>query len=75
VRNASTDHEGRQFWVAPAERVDVERFVVHAHDCPLHFLELQAAIHGQLELGLSIGKLIAGKLIKADWRLGWVSAH
>jgi hypothetical protein len=48
---SSTDHEGRQFWVVAAEREDAGRFFVHAHDMPTAFLELQAAIHGQLELG------------------------
>jgi len=29
----STDHEGRQFWVAAAEREDAGRFIVHANGC------------------------------------------
>jgi hypothetical protein len=33
-----------------AEREDAERFIVHAHDMSIAFLELQAAINGQLEL-------------------------
>jgi hypothetical protein len=48
---SSTDHEGRQFWVGAAERENAGRFIVHAHDMPTAFLELQAAIHGHLELG------------------------
>jgi hypothetical protein len=48
---SSTDHEGRQFWVVAAEREDAGRFIVHAHHMPTAFVELQAAIHRQLELG------------------------
>ena len=48
---SSTDHEGRQFWIVAAERDDAGRFIVQAHDMRTAFLELQAAIHGQLELG------------------------
>jgi hypothetical protein len=48
---SSTDHVGRQFWVVAAEREDAGRFIVHVHDMFTAFLELQAAIHGQLELG------------------------
>ena len=36
-----TDHEGRQFWVAAAEREGAGRFIVHAHDMPTPFLEKQ----------------------------------
>jgi hypothetical protein len=32
------------------KRDDDGRFIVHAHDMPAAFLELQAAIHDQLEL-------------------------
>jgi hypothetical protein len=48
---SSTNHEGRQFWVVAAEREDAGRFIVHTHELRTAFLELQAAIHGQLELG------------------------
>ena len=48
---SSTDHEGRQFWVVTAEREDGGRFVVHAHDMPTAFLELQAAIRREFEVG------------------------
>jgi hypothetical protein len=48
---SSTDQEGRQFWVAAAEREDAGRFIVHADEMITAFLELQAAIHRQLELG------------------------
>ena len=44
-------NKGRQFWVVAAERSDAGRFIVHAHNMPTAFLELQTAIHGQLELG------------------------
>jgi hypothetical protein len=44
---SSTGQDGRQFWVVAAEREDAGRFIVHAHDMPTAFLELQAAIHGQ----------------------------
>jgi hypothetical protein len=47
---SSTDHEGRQFWVVAAEREDARRFIVHADNMPIALSELQAAIHGQLEL-------------------------
>jgi hypothetical protein len=47
---SSTDHEGGQFWVVAAERSDAGRFIVHSHDMPTAFLELQAAIHRQFEL-------------------------
>jgi hypothetical protein len=45
---SSTDHEGRQFWVVAAEREDAGRFIVHADEMLTAFLELQAAIHRQL---------------------------
>jgi hypothetical protein len=48
---SSTDHEGRQFWLVAAELENAGRFIVHAHEMPTAFLELQAAIHRQLELG------------------------
>jgi hypothetical protein len=48
---SSTDHEGRQFWVAAAEREDAGRFIVHADDMPTAFSELEAAIHRQIKLG------------------------
>jgi hypothetical protein len=41
----------RQFWVVAAELENAGRFIVHAHEMPTAFLELQAAIHRQLELG------------------------
>ncbi len=47
---SSTD-QGRKFWVAAAEREDAGRFIVHAHDMAAALLELQAAVHNQLELG------------------------
>jgi hypothetical protein len=46
---SSTDHEGRQFWVAAAERDDAGRFIVHADEMRTAFLELQAGIHGRFE--------------------------
>jgi hypothetical protein len=46
---SSTDHEGRQFWVAAAEREDAGRFIVHADEMRTAFLELQAAIHRRFE--------------------------
>jgi hypothetical protein len=39
-----TDHKGRQFWVAAAEREGAGRFIVHADDMPTAFMELVAAI-------------------------------
>ena len=42
---------GRQFWVVAAERDDARRFIVHADEMLTASLELQAAIHHQLELG------------------------
>jgi hypothetical protein len=39
---SSTDHEGRQFWVAAAERGDVGRFIVHADEKLTAFVELEA---------------------------------
>jgi hypothetical protein len=41
---SSTDHEGRQFWVAAAEREDAGRFIVHADQELPAFLELESAI-------------------------------
>jgi hypothetical protein len=43
--------KGDQFWVVAAEREHAGRFIVHAHDMPAAFLELQAAIHRHLEVG------------------------
>jgi hypothetical protein len=48
---SSTDHKGRQFGGAAAEREDAGRFIVHADEMVTAFLELQAAIRRQLELG------------------------
>jgi hypothetical protein len=47
---------------------------VHADDVNTAFLELQAAIHRQLELGKKYWEIIADNLSKAGWSLGWVSA-
>jgi len=47
---SSTDHQGQQFWVVAAEREDAGRFIVYADDMRIAFLELQTAIHRQLEL-------------------------
>jgi len=47
---SSTDHQGQQFWVVVAEREDAGRFIVYADDMRTAFLELQTAIHRQLEL-------------------------
>ena len=41
---SSTDHEGRQFWVVAAERIDTGRFVVHADEMLTAFTQLHAAI-------------------------------
>lgn len=41
---SSTDHKGRQFWVAAAEREDAGRYIVHAGDKLTAFLELESAI-------------------------------
>jgi hypothetical protein len=41
---SSTDHDGRQFWVVAAEREDAGRFIVHADEELLAFLELESAI-------------------------------
>jgi hypothetical protein len=36
-------------WLVAAEREDAAHFIVHAHDMPTSFLELQTAIHRQLQ--------------------------
>ena len=41
---SSTDHKGRQFWVAAAEREDAGRFIVRADEKLTAFMELEAAI-------------------------------
>jgi hypothetical protein len=51
---SSTDHEGRQFWVVAAEHEDAGRFIVHADEMLIAFLELQAAIHRRFELGWKV---------------------
>jgi hypothetical protein len=38
------------------------------------FLELYAAIHRQLEVGMKYWEIIAANLKKLGWSLGWVSA-
>jgi hypothetical protein len=43
---SSTNHDGRQFWVAAAERDDAGRFIVQADEKLTAFLELEAAIRG-----------------------------
>ena len=40
---SSTDHEGRQFWVAAAEREDAGRYVVRADKKLTAFVELGSA--------------------------------
>jgi hypothetical protein len=60
---SSTDHEGRQFWVVAAER-DAKRFVVHAHNMSTAFLELQAAIHRQIESNPKSGRQLAPGCIR-----------
>jgi len=47
---------------------------VHADDVNAAFLELQAAIHRQLELGMKDWEVIADNLSKAGWSWGCVSA-
>ncbi len=42
---SSTDRNGRQFWVAAAEREDAGRFIVHADEVLTAFLELERAIY------------------------------
>jgi len=42
---SSTDHEGRQFWVAAAKREDAERFIVHADKKLTAFLEVEAELN------------------------------
>jgi len=42
---SSTDHEGRQFWVAAAEREDRGRFIVRANEKLTAFVELERAIY------------------------------
>jgi len=44
-RISSTDHEGRQFWVAAGEREDAERFIVHADKKLTTFLEVEAELN------------------------------
>ena len=39
---SSTDHEGRQFWVVAAEREDAGRFIVHADEELIAFMELES---------------------------------
>ena len=51
---SSTDHEGRQFRVVAAEREDAGRFIVHADERLIAFLELQAAIHRRFEFGWKV---------------------
>jgi len=41
---SSTDHEGRQFWIADAHRDDGKRFVVRADEILPAFLELEVAV-------------------------------
>jgi hypothetical protein len=43
---SSTNDEGRQFWVAAAEREDAGRFIVRSDEKLTAFLELELAIHG-----------------------------
>jgi hypothetical protein len=42
---SGTDDEGRQFWVAAAEREDSGRFIVRADEKLTAFVELERAIH------------------------------
>ena len=48
---SAVDTNGRAIWIAGAHRGDGKRFVVRADEKLTAFLELHAAIHGQLELG------------------------
>ena len=41
---SSTDHEGRQFWVAAAEREGAGRFIVRADERLTVFVKLEAEI-------------------------------
>jgi hypothetical protein len=41
---SSTDHKGRQFWVAAAAREDAGRFIVDAYEKLTAFLKLEATI-------------------------------
>src|SRR5205823_9695255 len=81
---SSTDHEGRPIWVVAAERSDAGRFIVHADQELLAFLELESAIkthrHNHDCLANRGSKpdaeleIIADNLSKAGWSWGCVSA-
>jgi hypothetical protein len=43
---------GRQFWTVAAEREDAGRFIVHAHDIPTAFLEVESAIRSATKIAL-----------------------
>jgi hypothetical protein len=59
---SSTDHKGRQFWVVAAEREGARRFIVNADEILTAFLELQAAIHRQREVGIKCWEIILDHL-------------
>ena len=52
--------------VVAAERSNAGSFIVQTHDPPTGFLELQGAIHDQLELGRSTGKSLPTVFAKPD---------
>jgi hypothetical protein len=53
---SSTDHEGRQFWVATAERENAGRFIVRAGDALTALLELESAIRTRCKLADTIAR-------------------
>ena len=57
-----------------AEHEDAGRFILRAEEVLTAFMELQAAIHRQLELGMKDWEVIADNLGKAGWSWGCVSA-
>jgi len=72
--SSEIDWTGRVLFTADAFAPDGRRFTVLADDRLSAFLELHAAIHRELEVGIKYWEIIADNLKKRGWSLGYVSA-
>ena len=59
---SAVDAQGRTIWIIAAHCGDGKRFVVRADDKLTAFLELEAAVHRQREVGVKYWEIVADNL-------------
>ena len=72
--SSETNSTGRVLFTADAYAPDGRRFTALAEDRLSAFLELEAAIYGQREVGIKYWEIIADNLSKRGWSWGCVVA-